>query len=65
MKIALQTGSGRDGKNLPDNLSLYIGKKSLVKLILEAIDDLSAEVPEGGDPQSANTDFQPAMMLTL
>jgi len=65
MTIAVQSGSGRDGKNLPEDLSLYIGKKSLVKLILEAIEELSAETADGGDVQSGNTDFQPAMMLTL
>ena len=48
---------------LPDDLSLYIGKKTLVMLILEAIEDLDTSMPEG--EEGAGTAFRPAMMVTL
>ena len=50
---------------LPDDLSVYIGKKTLVKLILEAIEVLNAPASGGEAVATGNPDFQPAMMLTL
>ena len=50
---------------LPDDLSLYIGKKTLVKLILEAIEDSNAGTPEREDIGEVDLTFRPAMMLTL
>src|SRR5882724_8555708 len=52
-----------DGFILPDDLSVYIGKKTLVKLILDAIEGLNAR--SGGALATGNREFQPALMLTL
>src|SRR5882724_12110547 len=65
MTTALQNSTVRDGRFLPDDLSLYIGKKTLVKLILEGIEDLNAWAPGGEEIGSWNPNFRPAMMLTL
>jgi transposase len=54
-----------DRSILPDDLSGYIGKKTLVKLILEAIERLNARTAEREAVATENPDFQPAMMLTL
>ena len=54
-----------DRSILPDDLSGYIGKKTLVKLILEAIERLNARTAERQAVGTENPDFQPAMMLTL
>jgi len=55
-----------DGFILPDDLSVYIGKKTLVKLILDAIAGINARTSGGcGAAATGNPDFQPAMMLTL
>jgi transposase len=54
-----------DGFILPDDLSVYIGKKTLVKLILDAIEGINARTPGRGAVASGNPDFQPARMLTL
>ena len=54
-----------DRSILPDDLSGYIGKKTLVKLILEAIERLNAQTTEREAVGTENPDFQPAMMLTL
>ena len=54
-----------DGSILPDDLSGYIGKKTLVKLILEAIEGLNARVAGREGVATENSDFQPALMLTL
>jgi len=64
MTTSLKTNSVLEGNVVPHDLSLYIGKKTLVELILRAIEDLNARTPEReiGTP---NTAFQPAMMLTL
>jgi len=50
---------------LPDELSLYIGEKTVVKLILDAIEEVNVPYSEYGDFISAHTTFQPAMMLAL
>lgn len=55
----------RDGFILPEDLSVYMGKKTLVKLILEAIEDLNART-SGRDSFTRGTpERQPALMLTL
>ena len=54
-----------DGFILPDDLSVYIGKKTLVKLILDAIEGLNARTAAREAGATGNPDFQPAMMLTL
>jgi len=60
-----QTVPVRDGFILPEDLSVYIGKKTLVKLILDAIEDLNARAPEREAFATGNPEFQPAKMLTL
>ena len=54
-----------DGFILPNDLSVYIGKKTLVKLILDAIEGLNARTAAREAGATGNPDFQPAMMLTL
>ena len=54
-----------DGFILPNDLSVYIGKKTLVKLILDAIEGLNARTTAREAGATGNPDFQPAMMLTL
>jgi transposase len=54
-----------DGFILPDDLSVYIGKKTLVKLILDAIERLNARAAEREALAKANPEYQPAMMLML
>jgi len=54
-----------DGFILPDDLSVYIGKKTLVKLILDAIEGLNARTAPPEAVATGNPNFQPAMMLTL
>jgi transposase len=65
MTTIAQSNSAREGLILPDDLSVYIGKKTLVKLILDSIEGLNT--PESGCGVSATVGpgFQPAMMLTL
>ena len=65
MTAIAPTHSPREGLILPDNLSVYIGKKTLVKLILDAIEDLNARPTSSRAPAAGNPQFQPAMMLTL
>jgi len=65
MTTALQNNTVQEGSFLPDDLSLYIGKKTLVKLILEGIEDLDAWAPGDEESGSRNPNFRPAMMLTL
>lgn len=60
-----QTSTVREGFILPDDLSVYIGKKTLVKLILDAIEDLNAPASACESVAAGNSKFQPAMMLTL
>jgi len=54
-----------DGFILPDDLSVYIGKKTLVKLILDAFEGLNARTAAPEAVATGNSNFQPAMMLTL
>src|SRR5438034_10295076 len=54
-----------DGFILPDDLSVYIGTKTLVKRILDAIEWLNARTAGCETVATGNPDFQPAMMLTL
>ena len=54
-----------DGFILPDDLSVYIGKKTLVKLILDAVEGLNARTAGREAVSTGNPDSQPAMMLTL
>ena len=51
--------------SLPDDLSLYIGKKTLVKVVLEALEGTDEH---GSWPDAATAEkivIQPAMMITL
>src|SRR6266498_2405152 len=54
-----------EGLILPDDLSVYIGKKTLVKLILDAIAGLNARTAGREAGANGNPEFQPVMMLTL
>jgi transposase len=54
-----------DESILPDDLSGYIGKKTLVKLILEAIEGLNTRTAGREVVTTENPDFQRATMLTL
>src|SRR6266511_275273 len=65
MTIALPTTVVRDGNFLPDDLSLYIGKKTLVKLILEVTEDLNVRSSGRQDIETGNPNIRPAMMVTL
>jgi len=50
---------------LPDDLSLYLGKKTLVKLILEAVPAVNGESVEYAGFASDGIVFRNSMMLTL
>ena len=50
---------------LPDDLSLYIGKKTLVKFILEAFEEPKAPLPRRAAAERVEAKLQPAMMVTL
>jgi len=63
MTTIAQTNSAREGFILPDDLSVYIGKKTLVKLILDAIEELNSR-PSGCEA-TGSPEFQPGLMLTL
>ena len=63
--MGLQSGPVEDAGRLPDDLSSYIGKKTLVKLILEAIEDLEPWTCLGEGPAQGEAGLPPAMMLTL
>ena len=65
MTTHLQSGPIRNESLLPDDLSYCIGKKTLVKFILEAIEDLDASRPGRETVEPAAPDFEPAMMVTL
>ncbi|SRR6266566_5129146 len=65
MTTIAQANPVRDGFILPDDLSVYIGKKTLVKLILDAIEGLNARAYGSGAPATGSPEFQPALMLTL
>ena len=65
MTTIAQTCPVPDGFILPDDLSVYIGKKTLVKLTLDAIAGLRARAARCESPASGRPEFQPAMLLTL
>jgi len=65
MPKPLSISSGTGSSALPDDLSLYIGKKTLVKLILEAVDGIELGGSRAGGVTSETVVVQPAMMLTL
>lgn len=62
MTMILQTNPPRESPALPDDLSLYIGKKTLVLWILDILDDLNLRRL---DEANEITFSQPAVMLTL
>ena len=61
--LSISTGTGNNA--LPDDLSLYIGKKTLAKLILEAVEGVDVRGPIAGGVTSEKVVVQPAMMITL
>jgi transposase len=65
MPRLLSTSSETRNNALPDDLSLYIGKKTLVKLILEAVEGIDMGESRLGAVASEQVVVQPAMMLTL
>jgi hypothetical protein len=65
MTTTQQSKSGRVENWLPDDVSLYIGKKTLVKLILGAAEDIDVRYSDYGALAPENSTLRPAMMLTL
>ena len=65
MTSTWQINPAGKGRFLPDDLSLYIGKKTLVKLVLEAMEEVNARNAEHEGRESHSVAFQPVMMLTL
>src|ERR1043165_8088829 len=65
MTTIAPANSFRDGGVLPDDLSGYIGKKTLVKLILEAIETWNAGGTEAAGVAAGQAPFQPALLVTL
>ena len=65
MTSTWQINSAGKRRRLPDDLSLYIGKKTLVKLVLEAMEDINARNTEREGRERRSVGFQSAMMLTL
>jgi len=55
----------RDGFILPEDLSVCMGKKTLVKLILEAIEDLHARTSWRDSFTWGTPECEPGLMLTL
>jgi transposase len=55
----------REGFLLPDDLSVFIGKKTLVKLILEAIEDFDLRTIEGGTGGPGTAGVPSASVLTF
>ena len=55
----------REGTRLPNDLSLYIGKKTLVKFILEAIEEMNLPSVNRENSEPVDTVLAPVMMLTL
>ena len=62
MTMILQTNPLREGPALPDDLSLYIGKKTLVLWILDILDDLNLRRPGAANEINFS---RPAVMITL
>src|SRR5256885_9036334 len=65
MTSTWQINPAGKGRFLPDDLSLYIGKKTLVKLVLEAMEEINARNTEREGRKSHSVAFQSVMMLTL
>ena len=65
MTTIAQTDPVREGFILPEDLSVCIGKKTLVKLILEAIEDLGAPTSGCESVAAGNPKYPPSLMLTL
>jgi len=65
MTTIAQSNSAREGLILPDDLSVYIGKKTLVKLILDAVEGLNARASGHETTPTGTPGFQPVRMLTL
>jgi transposase len=65
MPNVLSIPSDTRNRALPNDLSLYIGKKTLVKLILEAVEGVDMGGYRPGTMSSAGVVVQPAMMLAL
>jgi len=65
MTSTWQINPAGKGRFLPDDLSLYIGKKTLGKLVLEAMEEVNARKAEREGRESRSVAFESAMMLTL
>jgi|SRR2546426_3800053 len=65
MMNLLASATAPSAPGLPDDLSLYLGKKTLVKLILEAIQVWNREPLDYRGFASAGKTFQQPMLLTL
>jgi transposase len=65
MTTTLSAGAALNERALPDDLSSYLGKKTLVKFILEALEDFDASTIADEHHARESAAFQPAMMLTL
>src|SRR5207244_12130211 len=65
MTSTWQINPAGKGRFLPDDLSLYIGKKTLGKLVLEAMEEANARKAEREGRESRSVAFESAMMLTL
>jgi hypothetical protein len=65
MTNVLSTPPETWNNSLPDDLSLYIGKKTLVKLVLEAVEGIDAGGSGRGPVTAEKVVIQPAMMITL
>jgi transposase len=55
----------QEGTRLPNDLSLYIGKKTLVKFILEAIEEMNLPPVNTENSEPADKPLAPVTMLTL
>jgi transposase len=65
MTTTLPAGTVWNDGALPDDLSSYLGKKTLVKFILEALEDFDASALADGDCIKESAAVRPAMLLTL
>lgn len=65
MRNVLSTPSGTRNNSLPDDLSLYIGKKTIVKLVLESAEGIDVGGSWPGTATAEKVVIQPAMMITL
>jgi hypothetical protein len=65
MSNALEVLAELQNHRLPDNWALQIGKKTLVRLILEAAEGIEIGGTGAGSAAGAGDAFRPTMMLTL